>query len=461
MTQLSDECVVEIDQLSLGQRREASRWLKLGVLALAISGLFAILLVLSRSPGIGEVFPWVDFFHTSLVIHVDQSVLIWFLAMIGVIWIVTSSSQRVENYWHLLAFLLALFGALGIAASAFFGEGDPLMNNYVPVLQRPFFFYSLGAFSVGVILRMLIVMLDRVQMRMFALSDVTGVASVTIVLGCLVAFLCLLWTWSQMPAGLDGRAFYEYLFWGAGHTLQFAYTQSLLLAWLLLATACGVRLYASNRVYGALLLVGAVPVLFVPVIYFFYPAVSAEMRLAFTRLMQWGGGVAVVPIGLLLLKGIFSRKADPLPDSAIPLRNALWMSLLLFASGGIIGVLIRDVNTVIPAHYHGSIVGVTLALMGVAYLLMPKLGYPVVSGRLANIQPLVYGAGQLLHITGLAVSGVLGVQRKTAGAAQGLEGLGAKFTMGVMGIGGLLAVIGGILFVWIMWRGFRLGRNSH
>lgn len=60
----------------------------------------------------------------------------------------------------------------------------------------------------------------------------------------------------------------------------------------------------------------------------------------------------------------------------------------------------------------------------------------------------------MLHIGGLAFSGFLGVQRKTAGAAQGLESIQAKLAMGVVGIGGLLAVIGGILFVWIMLRAF-------
>jgi heme/copper-type cytochrome/quinol oxidase subunit 1 len=63
------------------------------------------------------------------------------------------------------------------------------------------------------------------------------------------------------------------------------------------------------------------------------------------------------------------------------------------------------------------------------------------------MQPWVYTAGQLLHVGGLAASGAMGIQRKTAGAAQGLDSLAAKAAMGVMGIGGLLAVIGGILFV--------------
>jgi hypothetical protein len=32
--------------------------------------------------------------------------------------------------------------------------------------------------------------------------------------------------------------------------------------------------------------------------------------------------------------------------------------------------------------------------------------------------------------------------------------------MGVMGLGGLLAVVGGILFVWIMLRAFVRGRQT-
>jgi heme/copper-type cytochrome/quinol oxidase subunit 1 len=101
---------------------------------------------------------------------------------------------------------------------------------------------------------------------------------------------------------------------------------------------------------------------------------------------------------------------------------------------------------VIPAHYHGSIVGVTLALMGLTYLLLPGLGFGRARGRMARWQAAVYASGQLLHIGGLAASGAMGIERKTAGAEQGLDGI-AKAFMGIMGLGGLLAVIGGILFV--------------
>ena len=65
-----------------------------------------------------------------------------------------------------------------------------------------------------------------------------------------------------------------------------------------------------------------------------------------------------------------------------------------------------------------------------------------------------------MHIGGLAVSGAMGIQRKTAGAAQGIEGVYAKAAMGVMGLGGLLAVIGGILFVLVMLKAFFKGREA-
>jgi heme/copper-type cytochrome/quinol oxidase subunit 1 len=282
--------------------------------------------------------------------------------------------------------------------------------------------------------------------------------AMTISIAVIVSIFALITAWLQIPSSVAGQAYYEYLFWGAGHTLQFAYTQLLLLAWLLLALHSGVTVPTKSRWIIWLLLLGVAPVLLTPIIYLLYDTVTFESRTAFIRMMQFGGGIAAIPIGLLVLFGLL--KAGNADETGRPLRRSLWMSMLLFFAGGFIALLISGVNTIIPAHYHGSIVGVTLALMGLAYLLLPRLGYAPVRGRLADLQPWIYGLGQLLHISGLAVSGAMGIQRKTAGAAQGLDSLSAKAAMGVMGLGGLLAVIGGILFVWIMLRAFMQGRQS-
>ena len=445
-----------LEPLSQTQQQETRRWLQLGVLALAIAGLFAILLVLSRSPGMDHFFPWIDFFRTALVVHVDQSVLIWFLAMGGVIWSLADRGEGSRRFSS-IAYGLVLAGTIGMAISAFVGSGAPLMNNYIPVLQRPLFFISLGLVGVGIVLRL------GLMLRRLRLSTLLGeqaklidIAAFTVAIACVTAVIVLGYTWAHLPAELDGAAYYEYLFWGAGHVLQFAYTQMLLLAWLLLMAACGAKIPVSPRVVNGLLLLGLLPVLWTIVIYSNYSPVSAEMRIAFTNLMKYGGGFPAIPIGLLVIYGLIRNRGNQ-TKIASPLRMALWMSLLLFGLGGLIAMMISGVNTVIPAHYHGSIVGVTLALMGFAYLLMPMLGYSNIEGRWATAQPVIYGVGQILHITGLALSGFMGIQRKTAGAAQGLESLKAKLAMGVVGIGGLLAVIGGIIFVWIMMRAFLRG----
>jgi heme/copper-type cytochrome/quinol oxidase subunit 1 len=121
--------------------------------------------------------------------------------------------------------------------------------------------------------------------------------------------------------------------------------------------------------------------------------------------------------------------------------------MILFGIGGGIGFLIQGSNVTIPAHYHGSIVGVTLAFMGLTYELLPRLGYASPNIRLAAIQPYVYGGGQLLHVLGLAWSGGYGVQRKVAGTEQALDGMEKIAAMGLMGFGGLVAIIGGIMFL--------------
>ncbi len=445
---------IEFNDITPEQGRLSRHWLQLAVLSLGLAGLFAVLLVLSRMPGSEAFFPWLDFFHTALVVHVDQSVLIWFLSMTGVVGALLARPTAGLILWQRLALLLALVGTLGIALSAFVGEGAPLMNNYVPVLQRPFFFAMLGVFGAGIALQLVLVFLGRPGLRPSATTGfhLPTLAGLTLALAILIAMLAIVIAGWQMPAEVEGQGYYEYLFWGGGHSLQFAYTQLIMLAWLLLAWRSGAHLPGDARWYGVLLLIGVAPVLLTPVIYLLYDTVSLESRNAFTRLMQYGGGLAVIPLGALVVWGLLkSPRSEP---QLRPLRRSLWMSLLLFFAGGVIALFISGVNTIIPAHYHGSIVGVTLGLMGLAYLLLPRLGYAPASGRLAAWQPWIYGYGQLLHITGLAASGAMGIQRKTAGAAQGLDSLSAKLAMGVMGLGGLLAVIGGILFVWVMLSAF-------
>jgi hypothetical protein len=94
--------------------------------------------------------------------------------------------------------------------------------------------------------------------------------------------------------------------------------------------------------------------------------------------MRFGGGLAIAPVALAVIYALVRRGVAPprpLAAPAGPLFAALVASLVLFGVGGIIGFSIQGSNVKIPAHYHGSIVGVTIALMGLAYWLLPRLGF--------------------------------------------------------------------------------------
>jgi cytochrome c oxidase subunit I len=449
---------LDFQVLDPGRRGWVRRWLQLGVLALGLAGVFAVLLVTSRIPGSEDFFPWVDFFHIALVVHVDQSVLIWFLGMAGVVGALLIPADPRMRAGQAVGFFLCMIGTLGIALSAFLGEGAPLMNNYIPVLQRPLFFDMLLVFAVGIGVQTLLTIRAALRTLRDDPENLTAWAGITLAAAVVIALSAILTAWLQMPDEVTGQAYFEYLFWGGGHTLQFAYTQLVMFAWLLLAWHSGLQLPGRAHWYAGIFLVGLLPALLTPGIYLMHATVTIESRNAFTYVMRYGGGLAVTPLGLLLAWSLYrGASAEPMQR---PLRRALVMSILLFFSGGLIALFISGLNTIIPAHYHGSIVGITLGLMGMAYLLLPRLGYSPVTGRLADWQPWIYGFGQLLHIAGLAVSGAMGIQRKTAGAAQGLDSLSAKAAMGVMGLGGLLAVIGGMLFVYVMLRAFWYGRRK-
>ena len=60
-----------------------------------------------------------------------------------------------------------------------------------------------------------------------------------------------------------------------------------------------------------------------------------------------------------------------------------------------------------------------------------------------------------MHIIGLVWSGGYGVQRKVAGADQILRSSGEIAGMGLMGLGGMVAIVGGLLFVVVVMRAVR------
>ncbi|MCC6193901.1 MAG: cbb3-type cytochrome c oxidase subunit I [Burkholderiales bacterium] len=426
------------------RRRLAIAWLCLGVGALALSGLLAVLLVLSRTPGLARLFPVADFFRVALVAHVDLSVLVWFAAFAGALWSLNSTARMQSVGWIALALCAA--GTVLLAAAPFAG-GTPIMANYVPVIESPAFLTGLGLFGAGFAL--LVVRGLFASPRVGVALDGGGALRFGLnaaVVAAAVALLALAWSAVAVPGALDGKGYYELLFWGAGHVIQFAWTLLLLVGWLLLADAIGLAVPISPRIAALLFGVCLAAVFVTPLIYLAYGVTSVEHHRLQTWLMRFGGGLAIVPVAAAVVLALVRGRGTH-DDHARPLRAALVASIVLFGAGGLIGYAIKGSDVRIPAHYHGAIVGVTLALMGVAYWLLPRLGFGRPPVRLATWQAWLYGGGQLLHITGLVWSGGYGVQRKVADGAQAVRSLEQTLGMGLMGLGGLVAVVGGFLFV--------------
>jgi hypothetical protein len=431
------------------QRALAAGWLFLGVLALIGAGLFSLLLVLARTPHVANWIPGVSLFHVALVVHVDLSVLVWFVSMAGMLWSLNSTGRWVGLGW--LALWTTAIGTLLIAVSPFTGGAVPVMSNYVPVLDSPVFLYGLAVFGAGFALVTLRAFLasERIGLTLDG-PDALRFGLKASAVAAAVSLIAMGWSIAEVPRVLEAKRYYELLFWGPGHVIQFGWTLLMLVAWAWLASLSDAPLPLSARIVTLVYGIGLLSVFVAPLIYLQWTVVSVEHQRMMTWLMRFGGGLAILPM-VLALGAALIRAPEGCAEQQ-PLRAALWTSLALFCVGGGIGFLIQGSDVRVPAHYHGSIVGVTLALMGLVYALLPRLGFRAPGGRLAVVQPWLYGGGQLLHIVGLVWSGGYGVQRKVAGAGQVLRSTAEVLGMGLMGLGGLIAIVGGIVFVVVVVR---------
>jgi heme/copper-type cytochrome/quinol oxidase subunit 1 len=423
--------------LDVMARRVLTGWLLLAVGSLAVAGALALLLVLSRTPYVQDwlPWPWESFFRKALVAHVVFAFVVWYLAILGGL----AATVRPGSRSGLYGLLLAVFGALLLLVPTLANQGDASLNNYVPVLIHPLFYAGLGFLALGVGLPVLNLLL-RPSGRGDVLAIGVGAAGVLF----LLALICFGLAWSGLPR--DGSPFTheEQLFWGGGHLLQFVYTALLLTAWQVLGEqAFGHAPLPSQawKAVCALLVITGFPG---PFLYAIHPAGSEVLRQAFTQLYWIGLPLPPLITGLAVLRAI----ARGPRHWATPAFLGLFLSLLLFGFGGVLGAFADGGDTRTPAHYHAVIGGVNLAFMALFFsILLPALLVASERERRMRLQFWLYGCGQALFSLGMFVAGSVGVGRKVAGAAQGLDSLMKLAGMALTGLGGAVAVIGGVMFV--------------
>lgn len=419
----------------------AKGWLVLAVTALALAGLFSLPPVILRGPYFENMFDIELVFATALVIHVDMSVVVWMLSIGGMTWSLMTSVKH-RAYVN-AAFYLAVGGTILMALSPFIAEPNPLKNNYVPVLRNFYFMWGLLLFAGGVFIQSWLAMCRKKKPE----ETIAHYAGFIAAIITFIAFACFILALKFLPSRQEAgdHYFYEMLFWGGGHVLQFTFTVLTLLAWLWLANATGIKNPLPKKIICALIGVNALFVLPSPLFYLTADELEGSVNL-FTQQMRWLGGISALFIGGALVLSSFKINQNP---SSGAIKALLLFSIIMFGYGGVLGYNISGVNVTIPAHYHGSIVSMTLAFMGLVYLLLPQFGFATPQGKLLTIQPYIYGMGQWLHITGLAWMGGYGALRKDPGSSVYVENLAPKL---MFFSGGALAILGGLLFVIVAYK---------
>jgi len=426
-------------------------WLLLSVFSLVFAGIFALMVAMARTPGVQSLLPLGrDYIYVALVGHVVLAVVIWFLAFEGFLWVHATTALIGRRVWSApLGYLSLLCSAGGVslvAVSALFALGPAVLANYVPVLTTPVFYAGLALFAAGIcgnLFNTALAVIKAVRAGVSIPPAAFGMCASGAAVA--VAFLCVaLSGYLQYSTGKTGLDF-ERLFWGGGHMLQFANTIAMASSWLYLSAL----LFKGGRHGGQwaklLLLAYFLFILPSPLIYFMYDASHPAYMESFTWLMQWGLGPITAVFIVATLRGMLAQRERQWKD---PGFSSLFLSIVVFAIGGAIAVNISGANTIIPAHYHCSIGAVTIAFMGLFYKAAPLLGRRVRFPRLASVQPWLYSLGVVMFALGLFLAGSHGVERKTYGAEQHLDSIGRFVGMAIMGAGSLVAIAGGIAFVW-------------
>ncbi|MFQ5519088.1 MAG: cbb3-type cytochrome c oxidase subunit I, partial [Mariprofundus sp.] len=419
------------------QNQMAVGWLYIAVGFLLASGIYPLLLALARTT---YEMPWKDLFYTALVLHVDFTVLWWLLAIAGVFWCLNSSGKQKAS--GVLAMLLVVGGGILIGVAPLTGDSNPLTNNYIPMLENRIFIKGLIVFGGGIMLLILSSLWTIPWNRTMQASG-DGALRFGVFTGAvaaLIAIVAIVWSFIELPLG-SGRTYYELLYWAGGHVLQFTHTALLCVSWLWLAHACSLRVSAGPKYVMAAFAIGVAPVLLLPWPFTAYEVGGPEFMSWFVWLMRDGNGVAPLLIGLPVVWALLNQSVAEKENRH--LYMALVFSITLFAMGGVLGLFIGDSSTLITAHYHGSIVSVTMAFMAMAYFWLPVFGFATPNLKWARIQIYAYALGQIMHIVGLAWGDGHGMKRKVVGTTQDIGVQTLISPQDLVGLGGVIAVLSG------------------
>lgn len=470
------------------------------VVSLLVGGILGLLVTLTRWQAIHLLPP--DWFYLVLTGHGLDMLVFWIIFFeIAILYFAGSVLLGCRLATPRLAwvgFTLMVMGAVINNYAVFRGDSSVMFTSYAPMGAHPTFYLGLILFAVGALIGCFVFFGTLVvgkeertyngSIPLVTFGAVTAaiIAVFTIASGAIILIPTFLWSVGLVDH-IDSLM-YRTIWWAFGHSSQQINVSAHVAVWYAIAAIVFGAKPMSEKVSRLAFLLY---ILFITIAsahhlltdpgltsnwkilntsYAIYLAVLASMVHGLTV----PGSIEVAQRRKGLTKGLFEwlRKAP----WANPVFSGMFLSLLGFGFlGGISGVImgVEQLNLIIhntiyvPGHFHATVVlGTTLAFMAVTYFVIPaifrrEIAFP----KIAQWQPYVYGLGMTMVSVFMMGAGTLGVPRRHwditfAGNPLAFEFPGtAHFMMALMGIGGLIAVVGGAMYLLVTVYSVFLGKR--
>ena len=472
------------------------------VLALTLGGVLALLMALTRWEAVRLLPPELYYRFTST--HGVVMLVFWIVffeiaaLLFGGTILINHRLKGVRFAWAYT--WMMVIGAVVTTATTLSGQANNMFTAYPPLVNHPMFYVGILLFAVGALCGACHFV---VQVWTARREGVLAGPLPLVVYGLLAAAIIAIWTLlhgavAYVPALFQSLgwltldpAVYRTLFWGFGHGAQQINLAAMVAAWYALgALTTGARPVNEglSRFAFVLYLVGinmgsmhhllvdpgiGMHARIINTSYFMYAALLGSLIHAFSI----PAALETAQRARGFTKGLFGwLVAGPWRE---PGFSALIISVVGFGFiAGVSGVLMGTMqlnmlihNTLfVVGHFHATVVlGTTVAFMGLAYYVVPLVTQRDLAFLgLARWQPFVFGAGLLTLIGGLMLAGKLGASRRAWDASFSLAPLQVEslaspwitFANALIGIGAIVAVAGGAMFVLIMVATVFLGTRS-
>ncbi|RME48457.1 MAG: cytochrome C oxidase subunit I, partial [Chloroflexi bacterium] len=471
------------------------------VVALLVGGIGALLLALTRWQLIHLLPP--DWFYRILTAHGLDMLVVWivFFEVAGLYFggAVMLNARLVQPALAWLAFILMVVGAVVVNVIVLMGKADVMFTAYVPLKAHPLFYLGIILFAVGALLAVGLFFATLVVARaegryegslplvVFGLMTAAIIATYTLISGAL-AFVPA-FTWSLGLQQTYDPGFYRNLFWSFGHPAQQINLAAMVAVWYALAAITTGANPLNEKLsrfafilYILFINLGSAHHLLVD------PGLSFAWKVTNTSYAMYLAvlGSMIHAFSIPAAMEVALRRQGHNRGLLGWLRKAPWrepgfaalvVSIVLFGwLGGVTGVTIgtEQINMLahntlrVPGHFHATVVaGTTLAFMGLTYYLIPLIFRREL--RLKNWatwQPYVFGGGMALVSIGMIASGIQGVSRRhwditfaQAPFQASIPGT-VHLSLAVLGIGALIAVVGGAMFLIIVLASVFTGKRQ-